>query len=136
MGARGKRLTRETQKDNYERTKRCAKAAVPEKIQHSFNLKCTFWQMTCIYLTGLISVLLVKLKCNLSKAAKCGRTLCTWSCDGPEGLSNTNKPHNKTKTPRVSSDGGWGWGHHFIGSRKIRVELTGGLPPLHGGGKK
>lgn len=88
--------------------------------------------MTCIYLTGLISVLLVDLKCNLSEAAKCGRTLCTWSCDGPEELSNTNKLYNKTKRPKAESDGRWGWKGDFRGSKKTRVELIGGVSQCTG----
>lgn len=132
LGGRWKRTVRRDTKEKYERTEGCREAAVPEQIQHSFTLKCTFWQMTCIYLTGLISVLGVDLKCNLSGAAKCGRRLCTWSCDGPEELSNANTLHNQTKRPRVWSDGGWDRCRHFTGSQRIRVELIGGVPPLHG----
>lgn len=77
-------------------------------------------------------MLLVHLKCNLSEAAKCGRTLCTWNCDGPKELSNTNKLYNKTKRPRVESDGGWGWRSDFMESKKTRVELIGGVSSSHG----
>lgn len=51
-------------------------------------------------------MLFVDLKCNLSEAAKCGRTVCTWSSDGAKELSNTDKLHNLTKRPRVESNSG------------------------------
>lgn len=60
-------------------------------------------------------------------------TLCTWSSDGAEELSDTDKSSTiKQGGQGVWSDGGWGRTGDFTGSRRIRVELIGGVPPLPG----
>lgn len=57
-------------------------------------------------------------------------TLCTWSSDGAQELSNADK--SSTGGQGAWSDGGWGGTGDFTGSRRIRVELIGGVPPSPG----